>query len=210
MNHCLLCSFVCWYSAKRFCYHLSSLYFPSLAFSCLLFSPLLSSPLLSSPFLSLLSSLLSPLSSLLSPLSSLLSSPLFSSPLLSFLLLSPCFLSLIFPPFLFSPLLFSVLSSLLCSLFSSFSKYFFSLIFYLIHQSESTNCSSLNCFQAMMDRKKKEELPKMQVGFIDFICTALYEVSAKDFDTQRGPPRSLPCDLGMRFTKLPKPNHQEE
>ena len=31
--------------------------------------------------------------------------------------------------------------------------------------------------QAMMDRKKKHELPKMQVGFIDFICLPLYEVS---------------------------------
>ena len=197
MNHCLLCSFVCWCSAKRFCYHLSSLYFPSLAVSSHLSSPLLCSLLLSS---------------LLSPLSSLLS-PLLSSLLLSFALFSPSlslFLVSYLSPFLFSPLLFSVLSSLLCSLFSSFSKCFFSLIFYLIHQSESTNCSSLNCFQAMMDRKKKEELPKMQVGFIDFICTALYEVSAKDFDTQRGPPQPLPCDLGMRFTKLPKPNHQEE
>ncbi|CAI8020893.1 cGMP-specific 3',5'-cyclic phosphodiesterase, partial [Geodia barretti] len=28
---------------------------------------------------------------------------------------------------------------------------------------------------AMMDRKKKHELPKMQVGFIDFICLPLYE-----------------------------------
>ena len=27
-----------------------------------------------------------------------------------------------------------------------------------------------------MDRRKKEELPKMQVGFIDFICMTLYEV----------------------------------
>ena len=30
--------------------------------------------------------------------------------------------------------------------------------------------------QAMMDRKKKHELPKMQVGFIDFICLPLYKV----------------------------------
>ena len=28
----------------------------------------------------------------------------------------------------------------------------------------------------MMDRKKKRELPKMQVGFIDFICLPLYQV----------------------------------
>ena len=28
----------------------------------------------------------------------------------------------------------------------------------------------------MMDRDKKDELPKMQVGFIDFICLPLYKV----------------------------------
>ena len=27
-----------------------------------------------------------------------------------------------------------------------------------------------------MDRKKKDEMPKMQVGFINFICLPLYEV----------------------------------
>ena len=27
-----------------------------------------------------------------------------------------------------------------------------------------------------MDRKKMNELPKMQVGFIDFICMPLYQV----------------------------------
>ena len=31
----------------------------------------------------------------------------------------------------------------------------------------------------MMDRKKKDDLPKMQVGFIDFICTPVYKVSRK-------------------------------
>ena len=30
-----------------------------------------------------------------------------------------------------------------------------------------------------MDRKKKDELPKMQVGFIDFICLPLYDVLAE-------------------------------
>lgn len=30
--------------------------------------------------------------------------------------------------------------------------------------------------QPMMDRKKKDDLPKMQVGFIDFICTPVYKV----------------------------------
>lgn len=29
-----------------------------------------------------------------------------------------------------------------------------------------------------MDRRKKDELPKMQVGFIDFVCMPLYEVLA--------------------------------
>lgn len=28
----------------------------------------------------------------------------------------------------------------------------------------------------MMDRRKKDELPKMQVGFIDFVCMPLYKV----------------------------------
>jgi len=30
----------------------------------------------------------------------------------------------------------------------------------------------------MMDRKKKDELPKMQVGFIDFVCMPLYKILA--------------------------------
>ena len=30
-----------------------------------------------------------------------------------------------------------------------------------------------------MDRKKRDELPKMQVGFIDFICMPLYKVLAE-------------------------------
>lgn len=29
----------------------------------------------------------------------------------------------------------------------------------------------------MMDRNKKDELPKLQVGFIDFVCTFVYKVS---------------------------------
>ena len=29
-----------------------------------------------------------------------------------------------------------------------------------------------------MDRQKKDELPKMQVGFIDFICMPLYKLLA--------------------------------
>ena len=31
-------------------------------------------------------------------------------------------------------------------------------------------------FQAMMDRRKEHELPKMQVGFIDGICLPVYTV----------------------------------
>jgi 3'5'-cyclic nucleotide phosphodiesterase len=31
--------------------------------------------------------------------------------------------------------------------------------------------------QAMMDRERKDELPQMQVGFIDVICKPLYKVS---------------------------------
>lgn len=27
-----------------------------------------------------------------------------------------------------------------------------------------------------MDRKKKDELPKMQIGFIDFVCMPLYKM----------------------------------
>lgn len=30
---------------------------------------------------------------------------------------------------------------------------------------------------AMMDRAKKDELPQMQVGFIDSVCLPLYKVS---------------------------------
>ena len=36
-------------------------------------------------------------------------------------------------------------------------------------------------FQAMMDRERKDELPQMQVGFIDVICLPLYKVSLKYF-----------------------------
>lgn len=28
----------------------------------------------------------------------------------------------------------------------------------------------------MMDRNKADELPKLQVGFIDFVCTFVYKV----------------------------------
>lgn len=31
----------------------------------------------------------------------------------------------------------------------------------------------------MMDRNKGDELPKLQVGFIDFVCTFVYKVRIK-------------------------------
>lgn len=31
---------------------------------------------------------------------------------------------------------------------------------------------------AMMDRSKKRDLPKMQIGFIDGVCSMVYEVSS--------------------------------
>lgn len=34
---------------------------------------------------------------------------------------------------------------------------------------------------AMMDRERKDELPKMQVGFIDVICIPLYRVLSETF-----------------------------
>lgn len=37
-------------------------------------------------------------------------------------------------------------------------------------------CTKLISFQAMMDRERKDELPQMQVGFIDVICLPLYKV----------------------------------
>lgn len=35
--------------------------------------------------------------------------------------------------------------------------------------------------QAMMDRERKDELPQMQVGFIDVICLPLYKVLSETF-----------------------------
>ena len=37
------------------------------------------------------------------------------------------------------------------------------------------------CFQPMMDRDKKDELPIMQVGFIDAICLPVYKVGLSTF-----------------------------
>ena len=34
----------------------------------------------------------------------------------------------------------------------------------------------------MMDRAKKDKLPKMQVGFIDSICLPIYTVSYQDYN----------------------------
>lgn len=33
----------------------------------------------------------------------------------------------------------------------------------------------------MMDRNKGDELPKLQVGFIDFVCTFVYKVRITGF-----------------------------
>ena len=33
----------------------------------------------------------------------------------------------------------------------------------------------------MMDRKKKDDLPKMQVGFIDGICLPIYKVCLQKY-----------------------------
>lgn len=41
------------------------------------------------------------------------------------------------------------------------------------------DCS--NIFQAMMDRERKDELPKMQVGFIDVVCRPLYTSLSESF-----------------------------
>ena len=38
---------------------------------------------------------------------------------------------------------------------------------------------------AMMDRKKKDDLPKMQVGFIDAVCLPIYKVNLLDRQTDR-------------------------
>jgi len=47
-------------------------------------------------------------------------------------------------------------------------------------ENRSRLCLCLH-FQAMMDRERKDELPQMQVGFIDVICLPLYKVSLKYF-----------------------------
>jgi cGMP-specific 3',5'-cyclic phosphodiesterase, invertebrate len=39
-------------------------------------------------------------------------------------------------------------------------------------------------FQAMMDRERKDELPQMQVGFIDVICKPLYKASQNLFQNK--------------------------
>ena len=36
---------------------------------------------------------------------------------------------------------------------------------------------SLLLLKPLMDRNKAAELPKLQVGFIDFVCTFVYKVS---------------------------------
>lgn len=38
----------------------------------------------------------------------------------------------------------------------------------------------------MMDRNKAAELPKLQVGFIDFVCTFVYKVSTPGSQAEEG------------------------
>lgn len=40
-------------------------------------------------------------------------------------------------------------------------------------------------FKPMMDRNKAAELPKLQVGFIDFVCTFVYKVGVWGSCTRR-------------------------
>lgn len=47
--------------------------------------------------------------------------------------------------------------------------------FNIANSSTSLPLSHSHSLQAMMDRKKRHELPKMQVNFIDFICMPLYK-----------------------------------
>ena len=44
-------------------------------------------------------------------------------------------------------------------------------------QEEPSAVNSFSPRQPMMDRNKADELPKLQVGFIDFVCTFVYKVS---------------------------------
>lgn len=37
------------------------------------------------------------------------------------------------------------------------------------------------CLQDIMNREKEDQLPLMQVGFIDSICLPIYEVSVPDY-----------------------------
>lgn len=50
-----------------------------------------------------------------------------------------------------------------------------------IFNNFETTQQTLFLFQAMMDRERKDELPQMQVGFIDVICLPLYKVLTETF-----------------------------
>lgn len=57
---------------------------------------------------------------------------------------------------------------------------------FLLKNLLSLYCSILQTIQlcllqAMMDRERKDELPQMQVGFIDVICLPLYRVLSDTF-----------------------------
>ncbi|XP_076460762.1 cGMP-specific 3',5'-cyclic phosphodiesterase-like isoform X2 [Babylonia areolata] len=58
----------------------------------------------------------------------------------------------------------------------------------------------------MMDRNKKDELPKMQVGFIDAICTPVYKLFA--LITERLAPMSNGCEDNRRRWQALAEQHQ--
>ena len=68
------------------------------------------------------------------------------------------------------------ISHILCFVFSSFSLdfFFFSVCFLSIVFPSDTLSSASS--QPMMDRNCAEQLPKMQCGFIDFVCAFVYKV----------------------------------
>ena len=52
-----------------------------------------------------------------------------------------------------------------------------------VHSGPPTRTDSQVFFlsQAMMDRERKDELPQMQVGFIDVVCKPLYTTLSESF-----------------------------
>jgi len=50
-----------------------------------------------------------------------------------------------------------------------------------------------------MNREKEDQLPLMQVGFIDSICLPIYEVRSKCYSFRL---RSISIQIGFRFLKI--------